>query len=145
MSVHGGGWQSRGVLLSVWEAKDLMGLLLTSAVLLSHGLPLCRSSREKSSFRALLCLSWRRPDIERQLPAMWPLLVNCPHMEQRGVGLCARRRVLWTPQMSFCLCVNKMWVREVYLLWNEKSAPSEAALASRAQCLVVLEKGNSCV
>ena len=34
-----------------------------------------------------------------------------------------------------------MWVREVYLVWNGESALSEAALASRAPCLVVFDGG----
>jgi hypothetical protein len=50
-----------------------------------------------------------------QLPAMWPLLVNWPHMGHRMVGLCVRRRVLWTPHMNSCLCVNCMLVSVVCL------------------------------
>jgi hypothetical protein len=49
------------------------------------------------SCSALLWRSCLRPDIVGQLPAMWPLLVNWPHIRQRKVGLWVRRRVLFTP------------------------------------------------
>jgi hypothetical protein len=75
------------VLIGVGEAKDLMGLRLESAIMVSDLPPLCRSSRDTSSCRALLLRSCPRPDIEWQLPAMWQLLVNYPHMGQRRVGL----------------------------------------------------------
>jgi hypothetical protein len=76
-----------------------------------------------------------------QLPAMWPLLVNWPHMGQRRVGLCASRRMLWTPHMNSCLWVNWMLVSVVCFLWKVKSAPSSAARARRAPCLEVCERG----
>jgi hypothetical protein len=118
-----------------------MGFLPKSAVMVSHRQPLCRSNMERSSCRALMCRSCGRPDIDEQLPAMWPLLVNCLHMGQRRVGLCAKRRVLWTPQMSCCLCVNYVCVTEMCSTWNEKTGPSEAAMPSRAPYLVVFERG----
>jgi hypothetical protein len=43
--------------------------------------------------------------------------------------------------MNCCLCVNWMRGSLVCLVWSEKSALSEAALASKAPCLVVCERG----
>jgi hypothetical protein len=57
------------------------------------------------------------------------------------VGLCAIRRVLCTPHMNFCLCVNWTWMSDVWFLWKVKSAPSAVARARRAPCLVVCERG----
>jgi hypothetical protein len=60
---------------------------------------------------------------------------------QRRVGLCARRRVLCTPNMNSYTSVNWILVREVWVLWNKKSALLEVARAMRAPCLVVHENG----
>ena len=127
--------------MGVGDADDLMGLLRKSDVIVSHRPPLWRSSRESRSCSALLCLSCLRPDMAGQLPAMWPLLVNWPHMGQRRVGFCVKRRVLWTPHINSCLWVNWIFVSVVCFLWKEKSAPSFAARARRAPCLVVCERG----
>jgi hypothetical protein len=43
--------------------------------------------------------------------------------------------------MNSCLCVNWICVREECFLWYEKSAPSFAARARRAPCLVVSDRG----
>ena len=126
--------------MGVGRVKDLMGLLPKSAVIVSHRPPLWRSRRDRRSCSALLCRSCLRPDMVGQLPAMWPLLVNCPHMGQLRVGLCMRRRVLWTPYMNSCLCVNCVLVSVVCLLRKVKSAPSSAARARRAPCLDVCER-----
>jgi hypothetical protein len=80
-----------------------------------------------------------------QLPAMWPLLVNWPPIGQRRVGLWVRRRVLCTPHMNSCLWVNSMLVSDECFLCKVKSAPSSAARARRAPCLVVCERGAVCV
>ena len=106
MWVGWGGWQSRGVWAREGEANDLMGLLPKSAVMVSQRPPLWRSRRERRSCSALLGRSCLRPNMEGQLPAMCPLLVNWPHSGQRRVGLWVSRRVLWTPHMNSCLCVN---------------------------------------
>jgi hypothetical protein len=90
------------------DANDLMGL--SSAVMVSQRPPFWRSRRERSSCSALVCRSCLRPHMVGQLPAMWPLLVNWPHMGQRKVGLWVRRRVLCTPHMNYCLWVNCMLV-----------------------------------
>jgi hypothetical protein len=79
------------------ETKDLMGLLPESAVIVSQRPPLWHSRRERRSYRALLCRSCLRLDIEGQLHAMCTLFVNFPHMRKRMVGLCRRRRVLCNP------------------------------------------------
>jgi hypothetical protein len=42
---------------------------------------------------------------------------------------------------EFLLCLNWILVSEACLLCNEKSAPSVAARARRAQCLVVWASG----
>jgi hypothetical protein len=68
MSVHGGGWQSRGVLIIMGKAKSLMGLLPKSMVMVSHRPALCHSSRERSKCRALLFRSCRRHFIEGSYP-----------------------------------------------------------------------------
>jgi hypothetical protein len=39
-------------------------------------------------------------------------------------GLCETRRVLCTPHMSSCLCMNWTMVSDVWILWKMKSAPS---------------------
>jgi hypothetical protein len=70
-------------------------------------------------------LLWRsclRQDMVGQLPAMWPLLVNWPHMGQRKVRLWVRRRVLCTPHMNSCLWVNWVWVSEVFFVECEVGA-----------------------
>ena len=105
-SQEGSGW--------VWgDVNDLMGLLPKSTVMVSHRPPLWRSMRESRSCNALLRRSYLSPDMVGQLPAMWLLLVNWTHMGQRRVGLCVRRRVLWTPPMNSCLWVNWMLVSVV--------------------------------
>jgi hypothetical protein len=111
-----GGWQSGGVRVSDSDVNDLMGLLPKSAVMVSHRPPLWRSLRERRSCRALLWRSYPSPNIEGQFPAMWPLLINWPHVRHRMVGLCERMRVLCTPHMSSCLCVNWTWVSDEWFL-----------------------------
>jgi hypothetical protein len=135
-----GGWQSRGVLTSVVDGSNLMGLLPKSTLMVAQRPPLWRSMRERRCCSPLLWRSCLKPDIEGQLRARWPLLVNWPHMGQRRVGLCERRRVLCTPHMNSCLCVNCTLVSDVCFLWRVKSAPSAAARARRAPCLVVCER-----
>jgi hypothetical protein len=97
-------------------SSDLMVLLSKSAVMVSHRPPLWRSMRERRRCSAMLWRSYLRPDIEGQLPAMWPLLVNRPHMGQRKAGLCERGRVSCTPHMNYCLCVNWTLVSDVCFL-----------------------------
>jgi hypothetical protein len=58
--------------------------------------------------------------------------VNCPHIGERRVRVCEKRRVLCTHHINSCLCVNLMLMWEVCFLWNEKSLPSEVAQARRA-------------
>jgi hypothetical protein len=53
---------------------------------------------------ALLYQSCLSPDIEGQLHAMCPLLVNCPNMGQRNGGLCKRRRALFIPHELLLVC-----------------------------------------
>jgi hypothetical protein len=43
--------------------------------------------------------------------------------------------------MNSCLCVNWTLVNDVSFLWKVKSAPSAAARARKAPCLVVCERG----
>jgi hypothetical protein len=88
------------------DENDLMGLLPKSIVMVSQLPPLWRYRREGRSCNALLWWSNPRPNIEVQLPAMWQLLANWSHTGQRKAGLCERRRVLYTPHMNSCLCVN---------------------------------------
>jgi hypothetical protein len=57
-----------------------MGLFPKSAEIVSYRPPLWRVSKEKMSWRALLCRSCRRPDMGGQLLAIRQLLVKCPHM-----------------------------------------------------------------
>jgi hypothetical protein len=61
--------------MSAVDVKDLMDSLPKSVVIVSQRPPLWRSMRERSC-SALLCRSCLRPDIEGELPAMWPLLVK---------------------------------------------------------------------
>jgi hypothetical protein len=66
----------------------------------------------------LLWRSCRGPDIEGQLPAMWPLLVNCPQIWGLKVLFRDRGRLLWTPHMSSILWLigyRKVDVRGVIL------------------------------
>jgi hypothetical protein len=44
------------------------------------------------------------PNIEKQLPAMWPLLMNCPHIGHLSVLFQERRRVLQTPHINSIVC-----------------------------------------
>jgi hypothetical protein len=107
------------VWISVGDVNDLMGLLPKSAIMVSQRPPLWRSIRERGSFSVLLWRSCLRPDKEGYLPAMWPLVVNRPHMGQRRVGLCERRsRVLCTPPHEF-LHVCELYIAELYVLFME--------------------------
>jgi hypothetical protein len=103
--------------------------------------PLWRFMRERSNCRATLWRSCLRLDIEGQLPAMWPLPVNSSHMGQRMVGLCERWRVLRTPLMNSCLCVNWIFVKDSCFWCKVKSAPFVGARERRAPCLEVCERG----
>jgi hypothetical protein len=85
---HGKGSDSQWG-MRVGEVTILMDLLPKSAVMVSQRPPLWRSNRERKRCKARLCRSCWSPGIEGQiLPAICPLLVKYPYMEQRRVGLC---------------------------------------------------------
>jgi hypothetical protein len=127
------------------EAKGLMGLLPKLAVMVSQRPPVWRPKRERISCRALMYRYCLRPDIEVQLPATCLLIVHCPHMGQRRVGFCKRRCELCTPCMNSCLCVNWIFVREVWFFWNDKSAPFEAGAGKEGAMLGGRRKGCTSV
>jgi hypothetical protein len=120
----------------------LIGLLPKSADIVCHLPPFDWSSSESKSWRALLCRSCRSPNMEGQLPAMWPLLTSCPHIGHKRVLFHASRRVLCTHYMTSILCVNWVDVREECRRWRMKSAPRDCAVANRSPCLVVCCRGG---
>jgi hypothetical protein len=64
--------QSRGE----GKYEGFNGFIAEVGVMVSQRLSLLRSSRERRSWRVLLCLSCRRLEIEGKFLAMWPLPVN---------------------------------------------------------------------
>jgi hypothetical protein len=122
------------------ETKDLMGLLPESAVILSQRPPLWHSRRERRSYRALLCRSCLRLDIEGQLHAICPLFVNFHTCGSGGWGCAEGGGCCVSPHELLVVCEMGIGEKDVFL-WNEKSAPFKAAGARRALCLVISERG----
>jgi hypothetical protein len=76
------------------DVTVLVGLSPKSTVMVTHRPHIDYSSSVSRSWSTLLWWSCRRPGIEGQLPALWPLLLNWPHIGQFKVLLQGGRRVL---------------------------------------------------
>jgi hypothetical protein len=94
------------------DVNMLIDLMPKSAEMVVHMPPLDCSRSINKIWRALLWRSCRSLDIEGQLPAMRPLLLNCPHIGHLRVLFHVRSRVSCIPHINSILCVNSLDLRE---------------------------------